>query len=255
MARAGLARVPTVSAPTTAGGRLTLVVCAHAPLGGPIASALAADPSRQVVLVGDGPAGAGVEVLRAAPGADRSAVVAELLDRRGALHTLVEVPSRLQPGQTEPGEVGAPGVGELEAIVERLDLVVTAMAAAGRGRVVLVAEASGIPGREWDHRRAAVMWGLVGVARARTRDEAERGVTFNVVRAGLVDTPALAAAVAADASVSAAVSAVVAATPLRRPVTVDEVSAAVAYLASDEAGFTSGSVVPVDGGLTMGLGS
>ena len=118
-----------------------------------------------------------------------------------------------------------------------------------------VSEVTGVPGRTWEDGSGTAMWGLVGLGRSAARDLAVHGVTVNVVRAGVVATPELEALRGADADVAAAVDKAVAATPLRRLASLDDIAAAVTYLASPEASYVTGLVLPVDGGLAMGLGN
>jgi len=87
---------------------------------------------------------------------------------------------------------------------------------------------------------------LVGVARSLTREVGSRGVTANVVAPGFIETD-MTAVLSED--VIARYLASIPANRLGKP---SEVAAAVAFLASEEAGFISGAVIPVDGGLGMG---
>lgn len=208
-----------------------------------------------MVLVGAGEPVPGVDHRPVPEGSTATEVLAEVTAAHGAVSVLVEVLGRRVPGAHPVAGAEPDALAELGGVVERLRLVTPAMARAGAGRVVLVAEASGVPGRTWDDAAAATSWALVGLARSATREVAGAGTTVNVVRAGVVDTAELQALRATDPAVAEAVDAAVAATPLRRLATVDEVAATVTYLASDEAAFVTGVVVPVDGGLTMGLGS
>ncbi len=248
-----------MSEPTTPAPELVVVVSGHGPIGEACARDLLALGSkrRRVVLVGAGTAAPGVVHRPVPPGVTATAVLEEVAAELGPVLVLAEIMGRTVPGaHPVPGAAPEPGaLAELEGVVERIRLVTPAMAEAGHGRVVLVAEASGVPGRTWDDVGAAASWGLVGLARSATREAAGSGITVNVVRAGVVDTDELRALREADPLVAEAVDASVAATPLRRLASVDEVAATVSYLASDEAGFVTGVVIPVDGGLTMGLGS
>lgn len=234
-----------------------MVVSGHGPLGSACAADLlaAGQEHRSVVLVGAGEPAPGVDHRPVPEGSTATEVLAEVTAAHGAVSVLVEVLGRRVPGAHPVAGAEPDALAELGGVVERLRLVTPAMARAGAGRVVLVAEASGVPGRTWDDAAAATSWALVGLARSATREVAGAGTTVNVVRAGVVDTAELQALRATDPAVAEAVDAAVAATPLRRLATVDEVAATVTYLASDEAAFVTGVVVPVDGGLTMGLGS
>ena len=85
------------------------------------------------------------------------------------------------------------------------------------------------------------------MARAIAREVGSRQITVNVVAPGLIDTD-MTAALGADR-----VAVMAGQVPLGRPGTPGDVAAMVGFLASDAAAYVTGAVVPVDGGLGMGL--
>jgi 3-oxoacyl-[acyl-carrier protein] reductase len=115
-----------------------------------------------------------------------------------------------------------------------------------RGRIIFLSSVGAFIGLPGQANYAASKAGLVGMARALAREVASRSITVNVVAPGMVSTDMI-AALGEDR-----ISQMQAMVPLGRPGTPEEVAGAVGFLASDEAGYITGSVLPVDGGLGMG---
>ncbi|MDX3020012.1 3-oxoacyl-[acyl-carrier-protein] reductase [Streptomyces acidiscabies] len=120
------------------------------------------------------------------------------------------------------------------------------MLRAKKGRVVLISSVVGLYGGPGQANYAASKAGLIGFARSLARELGSRNLTFNVVAPGFVDTDMT--KVLTDEQRAAIVSQV----PLGRYAQPEEIAAAVRFLASDEASYITGAVIPVDGGLGMG---
>ncbi len=120
------------------------------------------------------------------------------------------------------------------------------MLKARRGRIVFLSSVVGLSGGAGQVNYAASKAGLVGLARSIARELGSRGITSNVVAPGFVDTDMTAAlGQARQAEILGQI-------PLGRIAAPDEIAAAVLWLASDAAGYVTGAVLPVDGGLGMG---
>jgi 3-oxoacyl-[acyl-carrier protein] reductase len=115
-----------------------------------------------------------------------------------------------------------------------------------RGRLIFISSVVGLYGSPGQANYAASKAGLVGLARSLARELGSRGITANVVTPGFVDTDMT--AVLTEERKKAILGAV----PLGRYASTDEVAAAVAFLAGQDAAYITGAVIPVDGGLGMG---
>jgi 3-oxoacyl-[acyl-carrier protein] reductase len=120
------------------------------------------------------------------------------------------------------------------------------MVKAHRGRLIFISSVVALAGSAGQANYAASKAGLVGLARSLARELGGRGITANVVAPGFVDTDMTAAlSEARRAEILASV-------PLKRLAVPDEVAGTVTFLASAEAAYITGAIVPVDGGLGLG---
>jgi NAD(P)-dependent dehydrogenase (short-subunit alcohol dehydrogenase family) len=122
-----------------------------------------------------------------------------------------------------------------------------AMVRAHGGRIVLMSSVVGFFGSPGQVNYGAAKAGLVGLARSLAREVGSRGITVNVVAPGVVDTDMIASLG------EQRVEQLVALVPLGRRASPADVAGAVAFLASDDAAYITGAVLPVDGGLAMGM--
>jgi len=120
------------------------------------------------------------------------------------------------------------------------------MLRARSGRIVLMSSVVGLLGSAGQANYAASKAGLVGLARSIARELGSRSITVNVVAPGPVETDMTAAL--GDKRLAELAAAV----PLGRMATPDEIAGVVAFLASADAAYITGAVIPVDGGLGMG---
>jgi len=114
------------------------------------------------------------------------------------------------------------------------------------GRIIMISSVVGLYGSPGQVNYASSKAALVGFARSLTRELGSRGITTNVVAPGFINTD-MTKALPEDQQQQYLSS-----IPAGRFAEPSEVASAVAWLASDESGYISGAVIPVDGGLGMG---
>ncbi|NLT30830.1 MAG: 3-oxoacyl-ACP reductase FabG [Propionibacterium sp.] len=114
------------------------------------------------------------------------------------------------------------------------------------GRLIFISSVVGLYGSAGQANYAAAKSGLVGLARSLTRELGGRGITSNVIAPGFIETDMTAELPAETVERYATLI------PAGRMGVSEDVAAAVAFLASDEASYINGAVLPVDGGLGMG---
>jgi beta-ketoacyl ACP reductase len=121
------------------------------------------------------------------------------------------------------------------------------MLKARRGRMIFISSVVAFAGAPGQANYAASKAGLVGLARSIARELGSRNITANVVAPGFIETDMTAEITEARRKE------ILGSVPLKRYGAVDEIAAAVRFLASEEAAYISGVVLPVDGGLAMGI--
>jgi len=120
------------------------------------------------------------------------------------------------------------------------------MLKARKGRIIFVSSVVGLLGSAGQANYSASKSGLVGLARSIARELGSRSITANVVAPGPVATDML-AALSEDRR-----EALTTAVPLGRLASPDEIAGTITFLASVDAAFITGAIIPVDGGLGMG---
>jgi len=116
-----------------------------------------------------------------------------------------------------------------------------------RGRMIFVSSVVALVGAPGQANYAASKAGLIGLARSIARELGSRSITANVIAPGFIDTDMTAELTEARRAE------ILANVPVKRYGTAEEVAGAALFLASDAAAYVSGVVLPVDGGLGMGI--
>lgn len=138
----------------------------------------------------------------------------------------------------------------LEAVFATTHAALPAMQAAGFGRIINLASEAGRLGSKGGSVYAAAKGGVIAFTKSIARENGRKGITANVIAPGPVDTPLLRKGLIEGGD--KLLEAMKSATLLHRLGTPEEVAAAVAFLASDEAAFITGETLGVSGGMGCG---
>ena len=114
-----------------------------------------------------------------------------------------------------------------------------------KGRIIFISSVVGTTGQAGQANYAASKAGLVGLARSIAKEFATRNITANVIAPGPVKTNMIGELTDQQRNN------ILAAVPLGRFAEPEEIAATAAFLASDQAGFITGAIIPVDGGIGM----
>lgn len=197
-----------------------------------------------------------------APTGDFLAVQCDVTKQEDVDRTFAEVEEKLGPVEILVSNAGITRDGLLlrmkeQDFAEVLDANLTGafrvskratqtMLRARKGRIILVSSVVGLLGQAGQANYAASKAGLVGFARSLARELGSRSITVNVVAPGPVDTDMTRALGEEKLQAFAAL------VPLGRIATTDEIAGVITFLASPDAAYITGAVIPVDGGLGMG---
>ena len=242
-------------------GRNALVTGAARGIGAGIARALAAAGAR--VALADVAADS---VREAAEGLGKRglAIVMDVSDARSVRAGVAEAEARLGPLDVLVNNAGvdtiAPFVETAEAVWDRLwavnlrgtllttRAVLDGMIARQRGRIVSIGSDAGRVGSTGEAVYSATKGGVIAFSKSLAREVARHGITVNCVCPGPTDTALLEQVREYDEKLHASLARAI---PLRRLGKPEDVAAAVAFLASDDAAYITGQTLSVSGGLTM----
>ncbi|MGA0210825.1 MAG: beta-ketoacyl-ACP reductase [Pontimonas sp.] len=231
--------------------RTVLITGGNRGIGHAIATRFVADGHRVAVTArsGEGPAGALTVRADVTDGDSLDAAISEVEAALGPIEVVVAnagitkdtLLMRMKDEEFE--EVIQTNLVGVFKVVKRC---VTSMIKAKHGRIILISSVVGLYGSPGQVNYASSKSALIGFARSVTRELGSRGITANVVAPGFIKTDMTTALPEAQQE------AYLASIPAGRFAEPEEVAAAVSWLASDEAAYVSGAVLPVDGGLGMG---
>ena len=231
--------------------RTVLITGGNRGIGFALAQRFIADGHRVAVTArsGEGPTGSLTVTADVTDGASLDAAVATVEAKLGPIEVLVANAGitkdtlLLRMSDEDFEEVINTNLVGVFRVVKRC---IKSMMKAKYGRVVLISSVVGLYGSPGQVNYAASKAALVGFARSMTRELGSRGITTNVVAPGFINTDMT------KALPQAQQEQYLATIPAGRFAQPEEVASAVAWLASDESGYISGAVIPVDGGLGMG---
>lgn len=231
--------------------RTVLVTGGNRGIGRAIAEEFVAQGHRVAVTVrsGEGPAGTLSVIADVTDSASLDSAFAEVEEKLGPVEILVANAGitrdmlLLRMTDEDFEEVLNTNLTGAFRVVRR---ATKGMVKARFGRIILISSVVGLLGSAGQVNYSAAKSGLVGMARSITRELGSRGITANVVSPGFIETD-LTAVLSEEQQEQYRKN-----IPAGRFATTDEVARVVTWLASDDAGYISGAVIPVDGGLGMG---
>ena len=231
--------------------RVVLVTGGNRGIGRAIAERFVAEGHRVAVTArsGDGPEGTVTVRADVTDSASLDAAFTEVEAQLGPVEVVVANAGitkdtlLMRMSEDDFDSVVSTNLGGAFRVVKRAS---KGMLRARWGRVILISSVVGLYGSAGQVNYASSKSGLVGFARSLTRELGARGITANVVAPGFIETD-MTAALPDETQAEYKRS-----IPAGRFATPDEVAGVVAWLASDDAAYISGAVIPVDGGLGMG---
>lgn len=239
-----------MNAPATP-DHVALVTGGNRGIGRAIAERLVRDGYRVAVTArsGEGPDGTLTVRADVNDGASLDAAVAQIEAELGPVTTIVANAGAtkdtllMRMSDDDFASVVDTNLGGAFRTVKR---AIRSMLRAKRGRIILISSVSGLFGVAGQANYSASKAGLVGFARAITRELGGRGITANVVAPGFIESDMTAEL---DEKTQKTYQTQI---PAGRFGSADEIAGVVSWLASDDASYISGAVIPVDGGLGMG---
>lgn len=231
--------------------RTVLITGGNRGIGFSLAEEFLAQGHRVAVTArsGNGPAGALTVIADVTDGESLDRACAQIEEKLGPIEVVIANAGitkdtlMLRMTDDDFDSVIDTNLGGAFRVVRR---VTKGMLKAKFGRIILISSVVGLYGSAGQVNYAASKSGLVGMARSVTRELGSRGITANVVAPGFIETD-MTSALSEDQQAEYKKN-----IPAGRFAQPAEVAKVVVWLASDDAGYISGAVIPVDGGLGMG---
>ena len=239
-------------------GKTALVTGASGGIGAAIATTLHAQGAGVVL---HGTREERLVALKVALGERADIVTANLGDREAVANIIAEATEKAGPisilvnnaGITRDNLAMRMKEEEWDAVIDvnltaSMILCRTAMRGmmkARHGRIISISSIVGVIGNPGQSNYAASKAGIIGYSKALAQEVATRGVTVNVIAPGFIETPMT------DELSDDQKTALLSRVPCARLGHADEIAAAVAYLASDEAAYVTGATIHVNGGMVM----
>jgi len=239
-------------------GRTALVTGGASGIGAAIARRLAAEGAR--VTIGDvdtdGAARVAAEIDAGSTRLDVTdpESARQAVDAAGGVDVLVNNAGTDEFGfftQTDPGVWERLLAVNLKGVFACTHAVLPGMQQAGYGRIVNIASEAGRVGSKGSAVYSAAKGGVIAFTKTIARENARYGITANAIAPGPIDTPLLRGALEFGELGEKVIETMKAGTQMRRLGEPEEVAAAVAFLASDDASYVTGETLGVSGGLGM----
>jgi 3-oxoacyl-[acyl-carrier protein] reductase len=244
--------------------RICFVTGASGGIGRAVAVALAEAGHAQIAVAWSGNAEGGAQTCKEveAAGATSLGVAVDVADPKSVESAFKQVEAAFGPPEILVNNAGITRDGllmrmsdddwnavlrtNLDGAFHTIRRATPKMLRARWGRIVNIGSVVGSAGGAGQANYSAAKAGLIGLTRATARELASRGITCNLIAPGPITTAMT------DALTEERRTELAGAVPLGRFGSPEEVAATVAFLASETAGYITGAVVPVDGGLGMG---
>lgn len=232
-------------------GRVALVTGGAAGIGGAVTRVFGREGATVAVLDVTQPAEGLAAMVERCDVADAGAVahaVSMVLGRYGRIDVLVNNAGIQQPDglvhETDPADMARVLAVNLAGMFHTVRQVLPGMLERGSGSIVNMSSVGGLKGSTTSHAYGASKGGVISFTRALAATYAAAGIRANALCPGLTRTPMV------ERLGPEWIAAAAARTPAGRLAEPEEIAAAALFLASDEASYVNGAILPVDGGRT-----